>query len=715
MRGLPALLRVCLLALLFAGVGAVILSDRSYASPSDPREPKEDSKISSAIRDVLREMQGMAVTSADTKAMQVSSLSVEGFLKIDEAGNIQAYVYVSVAGQDELVVLEEHEVTVELVNSDLNIIQGWIPFDRVEDVAALEFVRRVQTHDYAHVRIGSVNSEGDQILNSDSVRSQLGFVGSGIKVGVISDGVDSSASAQSSGDLPGGIEIDASRPGSGDEGTAMLEIVHDLAPGAQLAFSGPSTSLEMVQSVNFLANTAFGGSGADIVVDDLGFLGEPFFEDGPVALAVADAVASGTIYVSSAGNSGNMHYEGEYVAGTGDFHDFGGGDIAMRGTLLGFGRVRVFLQWNDRFGASGNDYDLWVCPAGLNPVDNVPSCFPSNAAQNGDDDPIEGVLAINLGFNVVLLDIFVDGFLAANTRRLELYILDNFVVNEFVVPDGSIFGHAAVVGVIAAGAISTADQGHDTIEAFSSRGPAEVFFPSFESRLKPDVAAIDGVSVTGAGGFDSPFFGTSAAAPHVAGVAALILESLRQNRPELSKASAATEVFNALQGSAVDLGDTGLDQTFGAGRIDAFGAVQSVAVKPGPPAEVAAVAGDSLATVSWSAPASDGGSPVTQYTVTSNPDGITAVVDGTTLGATLTGLTNGTEYTFTVTATNIAGTSDASEISNAVVPTGAPIPTVPVPALSTWGLIIMAGLLGLLGAVRVGRIAPGRRGNTQRK
>ena len=364
---LPILLRVCLLALLVAGVMAAILWDRSYASHGGPREAKEDSKISAAIRDVIQDMQSMGVTRSNTEAMGVSGLSVESFLRIDETGNIQAYVFVSVAGQDELQVLQEHEVTVELVNGDLNIIQCWIPFDRVEDVAALEFVRRVQTPDYAHIRIGSVNSKGDQILNADLVRSQLGFAGFGIKVGVISDGVDSLAAAQSTGDLPGGIEIDASRPGSGDEGTAMLEIVHDLAPGAQLAFSGPNTSLEMVQSVNFLANTAFGDSGADIVVDDLGFFGEPFFEDGPIALAVAGAVASGTIYVSSAGNDGATHYEGEYLAGAGAFHDFGGGDIAMRGTLPGFGFTQVLLQWNDRFGASGNDYDLWVCPAGLNP------------------------------------------------------------------------------------------------------------------------------------------------------------------------------------------------------------------------------------------------------------------------------------------------------------------------------------------------------------
>ena len=155
-------------------------------------------------------------------------------------------------------------------------------------------------------------------------------------------------------------------------------------------------------------------------------------------------------------------------------------------------------------------------------------------------------------------------------------MLDNFVVNEFNVPAGSVFGHPAVTGAIAAGAIAASDPGNDTIETFSSRGPAEVFSPSFESRLKPDVAAIDGVSVTGAGGFPSPFFGTSAAAPHVAGVAALVLQALRETQPGLSKAAEATEVFNTLQSTAIDLGDSGPDQVFGAGRVNALAAVESL-------------------------------------------------------------------------------------------------------------------------------------------
>jgi hypothetical protein len=92
---------------------------------------------------------------------------------------------------------------------------------------------------------------------------------------------------------------------------------------------------------------------------------------------------------------------------------------------------------------------------------------------------------------------------------------------------------------------------------------------------------------------------------------------------------------------------------------------------PGAPTSVAATAGNAQATVSWTAPASNGGSPITGYTVTSSPGGITASTTGATT-ATVSGLTNGTTYTFTVTATNAKGTGAASLPSAVVTPTGLP-------------------------------------------
>lgn len=119
---------------------------------------------------------------------------------------------------------------------------------------------------------------------------------------------------------------------------------------------------------------------------------------------------------------------------------------------------------------------------------------------------------------------------------------------------------------MATAAIDASDPGNDDIEAFSSQGPSTIFFPAPETRQKPDVTAIDGVSVTGAGGFPSPFSGTSASAPHVAGVAALLKEGF----------TTAAEIVDALKNSAVDLGDPGADNTFGAGRVDAFAAAQQL-------------------------------------------------------------------------------------------------------------------------------------------
>ncbi len=395
-------------------------------------------------------------------------------------------------------------------------------------------------------RTGAVNSQGDGISRADQLRAIGSLSGAGIKVGVISDGVTSRSTSQTSKDLPADLDIDPDFPGVGDEGTALLEIVHDLAPGASLAFSGPRTSVTMVESIRYLAYDAFGGTGVDIIVDDVGFFAEPYFSDGMVARAAQEATDAGRVFVSAAGNSGLKHYTGDFNPGPGNYHTFGPGDqsltISLRAT------ARFFFQWNDEFGASNNDYDLYVCFQGYELTNlNIDRgyCEYSDYSQNGDDDPVKyialdgvlpsGVFPIEGRPSYYLMDVYIHGFDVAGSPagRLKLFLLGGFVVeyDDYGDAAGSIFGHPAMLGVIAVGAIDADDPRNDDIERFSSQGPVEIFFPTPETRPKPDLVSIDGVSVTGAGWFQQVFHGTSAAAPHVAAIAALALESDRQQSP----------------------------------------------------------------------------------------------------------------------------------------------------------------------------------------
>ena len=491
-------------------------------------------------------------------------------IKVDAAARLQAYIYVYQLGEAEQAELRRHGVEIEIANREFGIVQGWIPMTQLETVAALAFVRRVTAPTYGHLNRGSVTTEGDAVLRANVLR-QIGFDGSGAKVGVISDGANNRAEAAASGDLPDDITVIGSCEPNGsitcNEGTAMLEIIHDLAPGAELAIGalqiGSGTSLAFIDRVESLA-TSFD---ADIIVDDIGFFREPYFEDGPVAQTVKQAVDDGVLYASSAGNSARTHYESDFMVTAFrslQVHDFGAAagqasDATMDVLVGAGGLAAATLQWSDAFGSSGNDYDLFI----LDESENTIVSLGGNDIQDGNDDPLESAFWINESNATVRVKIVVVQ-ISGESRRLEMLLQGEIRIEEYQVPEGSVVGHAAVSGVFATAAANARTP--DSIEPFSSRGPAEIFHPARETRPKPDVTAVDGVSVTGVGGFATRFFGTSAAAPHVAGVAALLFEAARS--------ATADEIGDALTASAVDLGPVGPDSTFGAGRIDALAASQ---------------------------------------------------------------------------------------------------------------------------------------------
>lgn len=470
------------------------------------------------------------------------------------------HVYIALASTEPEVLqrLEEMGVTIETLSAGLDTMQVWMDESDLAGVAALPFVRAIRPVYPPRHRVGEVTTRGDRASRADLVRPQ-GYDGSGVVVGVISDGIDSLAASQSTGDLASvAVPLDGRcDPGFGDEGTAMLEIVHDLAPGAVKLFSGGFDGrFAFINSVRCLT-----AAGAQVIVDDLGFYDEPYFEDGPIADAVRTAVEAGISYHSAAGNDAQRAYLDDLRPDVDGFHDFDPGEAVdlINGFQVGARQsVSCFLQWNDPFGRSSNDYDLFLVDPAMGSV-----LASSQDGQSGTQDPLEIVDFTNPSSSLRQVGLQVQRLSGEN--RVIRVVCPDSVALEHGTPSKVIFGHPAVPEVVALGALDVGDPGLDDLEPFSSGGPALIYFPSFERRPKPDLAAFDGVATT-APGF-GVFFGTSAAAPHSAAVAALLLSK----NPFLPPG----EVQTILKNTAVDIGPPGPDDFAGFGRLDALAAIDA--------------------------------------------------------------------------------------------------------------------------------------------
>ena len=446
-------------------------------------------------------------------------------------------------------------------------------------------------------------SEGDVAHRANVARSANSVDGTGIGIGVISDGVNTLAGQQETGDVPARVTVLPGQAGGsisyacggsskGTEGTAMLEIVHDLAPGAELLFAtGIGGAAQMAQNIEDLC-----AAGADIIVDDIGYLGASAFQDDVIAQAVSAAAGNGCYYFSSAGNGGNLNdgtagvWEGDYAAGSpvtvngvpaGVAHDFGGGEEENR--IKRNSTNPISLQWSDPAGGSENDYDLFLIDAD----DNVLAS--STNTQDGTQDPIEWIRGSCSDDREDTRLVIVK-----NTGAADRYLRLNYAREGLeIATAGHTFGHSAskdAVGVAAvdvttAGAAGGVFNGTEPVETFSSDGPRRIFFEADSTPItpgdfsstggrvlqKPDLAAADAVS-TSTPGF-SPFRGTSAAAPHAAAIAALMLEAA--GGPDNVT---LTALRAAMTGASLDIEATGVDRDSGAGIVMAPGAVDAVDV-----------------------------------------------------------------------------------------------------------------------------------------
>jgi hypothetical protein len=483
---------------------------------------------------------------------------------------------------------------------------------------------------------GSKTSEGDVTHKAVNARATFNIDGTGVKIGVLSDGVRSLAASQALGDLGTVTVLGNPAPcpmtSTCDEGTAMLEIIHDLAPGAQLFFASAFTGLTMfAQNIRDLRT-----AGCDIILDDVFYDVESPFQDGQapgvvsttnggvVIQAVKDVTAAGALYFSSAGNSGNLDdgtsgvWEGDFVDGgaaaaplvTGRVHNFG----TQTFNVLTAASQFVNLYWSDPLGGSSNDYDLfWLNSTGTTVRGS------STNIQSGTQDPYEVIGgSVPVGDRIVIVksNAAASRFLHLDTNRGRLSIATS----------GATHGHAAtsaansfgVAATPALAAFPSPFNSSDHVETFSSDGPRRIFFTANGSAItpgnvsatggqvlnKPDITAADGVSVTGVGGFPTRFFGTSAAAPHAGAIAALV--------KSLSPSLTASQIRTALLLSVIDIESPGVDRDSGAGIIMADTATS------------AAAAG----TVTAHALDAASGTPLSGASITFNPGGFVITTDG---------------------------------------------------------------------------------------
>ena len=236
------------------------------------------------------------------------------FVRPEADGRIKVEVILSgTAGMKRLLSeLDRVNAQVDWRSSARTHLLARVPLPAVEGIAAMAEVRRVRLP--LPAKTNAINtSEGDATHAAAQARGMFGVTGAGVKICAISDGVDSLAALQASDDLPAVVDVLPGQAGAGDEGSAMLEIIHDLAPDADLGFATADPSeAQFAQNILDLA-----AAGCNIIVDDIIYLAESPFQDGPVAQAVNTVTTAGVLYFSSAGNEGKntVIYAGGMIRG----------------------------------------------------------------------------------------------------------------------------------------------------------------------------------------------------------------------------------------------------------------------------------------------------------------------------------------------------------------------------------------------------------------
>jgi hypothetical protein len=493
---------------------------------------------------------------------------------------------------------------------------------------------------------GSVISQGVAQLNVPAARAAFGLRGAGETVGVISDSFNTAttspekkpiathaANDEASNDLPGPASscvgqqvpvrvLEEGPSGSTDEGRAMLQVVHDVAPEAQLAFAtAEGGELLLARNIERLAEPVVaGGAGATVIVDDVAYLSEPFYQEGPVAVAIQKVTSEGVVYLTSAGNGNLVEAKSQNEIGSweapayrattcpgvvkaqSDCMDFSPGSGVDNGfgmTVEAGETLVVDLQWAEaRYGVE-TDLNAYLLNKGGT---EILAKETTKNGPGGSQEPLATLTWKNSGSSREVQLVIARGLTSPITApRLKFLLVEDgqgVSATQYPRSEGgdivgpTIFGHAGAAAAITLGAINYAESSTapSQPETYSSRGPVTHYFGPVtsvtpaaplaapEELRKPNLTATDCGSTTFFAQFEAGayfFCGTSEAAPHAAGVAAV----MRERNPVASPAT----ISASMEASATKYTVVTSPEAVGAGLLNAAGALGVVGTPPPTP------------------------------------------------------------------------------------------------------------------------------------
>jgi len=412
-----------------------------------------------------------------------------------------------------------------------------------------------------------VTSEGVALTGADNFHT-AGYYGQGTKVAIIDLGFDGLAAAQAAGELQNVaytwdyIGNDSNIEGTGQvHGAGVAEVVEDMAPQASLYLLMIGDSVDLQNATDYCIT-----NGIDIINHSVGWYNTNFYDGTGIVAGIANNARDNNIlWVNAAGNeASDGHWQGSFVdSDTDGYLDFGSGtdyvdtDAIDEGNMIyaaSGDMIYVYMTWDDWDYAPGvgsdQDYDLYLYDGFGARVAT------STYYQSGTQNPAEYLVydvATSGNYEIV-----IENYDAPATPNIEFFAFTDSgagLNQQYHHPASSIIAPANSVKVLTAGAIYRGNWTTGPQESFSSQGPSNASKYS-ASITKPDICGPDGASSY----TYNFFYGTSAASPHVAGAAALLLSE--------DPTRTADQLQAKLEGDAIDMGAAGKDNLYGSGRLN---------------------------------------------------------------------------------------------------------------------------------------------------